>query len=102
MARALKTWAKAGAVLQDLFRRHWQRALIIRDSFRLNQEAVNLLLAGIVGVLAGLANWAYFICNNICIAHYNLLCRFFCNTGKCFARCICHRILNIFCKAICE
>ena len=65
MARALKTWAKAGAVLQDLFRRHWQRALIIRDSFRLNQEAVNLLLAGIVGVLAGLANWAYFICNQL-------------------------------------
>src|SRR5204863_4524030 len=25
----------------------------------------NLLLAGIVGVLAGLANWAYFICNQL-------------------------------------
>ena len=65
MARALKTWAKAGAVLQDFFRRHWQRALIIRDWFRLNQESVHLLLAAVVGVLAGLANWAYFICNQI-------------------------------------
>ena len=62
MAQALKTWQKIGAVVQDIFRRHWRRALLVRDWFRLSEEALHLLLAGIVGILAGLANWVYFIC----------------------------------------
>ena len=37
----------------------------MRDWFRLNQEAVHLLLAAIVGILAGLANWVYYICNQL-------------------------------------
>ena len=65
MAHGLKTWVKIGAVLKDLFRRHWRRALIIRDWFRLNEESLHLVLAGIVGVLAGLANWVYFLCNQL-------------------------------------
>lgn len=65
MARALKTWVKVGAVVHDFFRRHWRRALIVRDWFRLNQEAVHLLLGAVVGILAGLANWIYFLCNQL-------------------------------------
>ena len=65
MAHGLKTWAKVGAVLHDLFRRHWRRALLIRNWFRLNQESVHLLLAAVVGILAGLANWIYFLCNQL-------------------------------------
>src|SRR5688500_8934537 len=61
MAQVVKTWQKVGAVVHDLFRRHWRRALLIRDWFRLSEEALHLLLAGIVGILAGLANWVYFI-----------------------------------------
>ena len=65
MARVLKTWVRAGAVVHDLFRRHWRRALIVREWFRLNQESVHLILAGIVGVLAGVANWVYYLLNQL-------------------------------------
>lgn len=65
MAHALKTSRKVVAVVHDVFRRHWRRALIVRDWFRLNEESVNLVLAGIVGILAGLANWVYFFCNQL-------------------------------------
>jgi CIC family chloride channel protein len=65
MARALKTWKKIAAVLHDIFRRHWRRALIIRDWFRLSEEALHLVLAGVVGILAGLANWIYFLSNQL-------------------------------------
>jgi len=37
MAQALKTWAKFVAVVHDVFRRHWRRALIVRDCVRLNE-----------------------------------------------------------------
>ena len=50
---------------QQLFRRHWQRALILRDWFRLNEEAVNLLLAGAVGVIGGVTTWIYFWVNRL-------------------------------------
>src|SRR5436309_2590261 len=65
MARALKTWGKIVAVVHDVFRHHWRRALIVRDWVRLNEESVNLLLAGIVGVLAGVAQWLYYLCNKV-------------------------------------
>lgn len=65
MGRAVKTWVKVGAVLHDLFRRHWRRALIVRDWFRWSEETLHLVLGGIVGVLAGMANWAYFLCNQL-------------------------------------
>ncbi len=65
MERVLKTWVKIIAVVHDLFRRHWRRALIIRDWFRLSEEALNLVLAGVVGVIGGLTNWAYYWCNQL-------------------------------------
>src|SRR5213075_3266687 len=65
MAQALKTWGKIAAVVHDVFRRHWRRALIVRDWLRLNEESLNLVLAGIVGILAGLAQWVYYLCNKV-------------------------------------
>lgn len=65
MGRAVKTWNKVGAVLHDLFRRHWRRALIVRDWFRWSEETLHLMLGGVVGILAGLANWLYFLCNKL-------------------------------------
>src|ERR1035441_8309013 len=38
------------------FRRHWQRALRIRERIRISEEAFHLVLAGGVGVIGGLVN----------------------------------------------
>lgn len=45
-----------------LLRRHWQRALRIRDWLRLREEAFHLILAGGVGILAGLVNLVFYLC----------------------------------------
>src|SRR2546422_5258131 len=37
-------------------RRHWQRALQIREKVRFSEEAFHLVLAGGVGVIGGLVN----------------------------------------------
>ena len=42
--------------LRQLFRRHWQRALRVREKLRFSEEAFHLLLAGGVGVIGGLVN----------------------------------------------
>lgn len=41
-------------------RRHWQRALQIRDRFHVSEETFHLLLAGGVGVLGGLVNLIFY------------------------------------------
>ena len=48
----------AGA--QAFFRRHWRRALQLREKFILREEALHLVLAGVVGVLGGLVNLLFF------------------------------------------
>jgi CIC family chloride channel protein len=53
ITRLLKT-------VREFFRRHWKRALIIRDRLRLSEEAFHLILAGVIGVIGGLTNLAYF------------------------------------------
>ena len=42
------------------FRRHWQRALHIREKLRFSEEAFHLLLAGAVGVMGGLVNLVFY------------------------------------------
>lgn len=42
--------------LRSLFRRHWRRALRIRERVRFSEEAFHLLLAGGVGIIGGLVN----------------------------------------------
>ncbi|HYV31134.1 MAG TPA: ClcB-like voltage-gated chloride channel protein [Candidatus Binatia bacterium] len=45
--------------VHEFFRRHWRRALIIRDQLRLSEEAFHLLLAAAIGVIGALTNLAY-------------------------------------------
>ncbi|MEK7781062.1 MAG: chloride channel protein, partial [Verrucomicrobiota bacterium] len=45
---------------RDFVRRHWRQALQLREKFILREEALHLVLAGIVGVLGGLVNLVFF------------------------------------------
>jgi CIC family chloride channel protein len=45
--------------LHEFFRRHWRRALIIRDRVRLSEEAFHLLLAAAIGIIGALTNLVY-------------------------------------------
>ena len=65
MAAIGKTWRQAAGVTHDFFRRHWQRALLIRDRLRMREETLHLLLAAGVGVIGGLVNLVYYICNRL-------------------------------------
>jgi CIC family chloride channel protein len=46
--------------LNAFFRRHWQRALRIREKILFSEEAFHLVLAGGVGVIGGLVNLFFF------------------------------------------
>ncbi len=50
---------------QALARRHWQRALRIREKLRFSEEAFHLVLAGGVGVIGGLVNLVFHTCIEI-------------------------------------
>jgi CIC family chloride channel protein len=52
-------WARLFNAAQEYFRRHWRRALIIRDQLRWSEEAVHLVVAGGIGVIGAVANLAY-------------------------------------------
>ena len=54
-----KTLERAVAPVRALIRRHWPRALRLRERFHLSEEAENLALAGGVGVIGGLINLAF-------------------------------------------
>ena len=56
---------KGLTILHDFFRRHWRRALIIRDRFWLSEDALHLFLAAGVGVLGGVANLSYLWLNRL-------------------------------------
>jgi CIC family chloride channel protein len=43
-------------VARGFFRRHWQRALRIRERLRFSEEAFHLMLAGGVGIIGGLVH----------------------------------------------
>jgi CIC family chloride channel protein len=51
---------KVLAELQTFFRRHWQRALRIREKLHFSEEAFHLVLAGGVGVIGGLVNLMFY------------------------------------------
>ncbi len=55
-------WTNSQAVgeLQQFFRRHWQKALRIREKLRFSEEAFHLVLAGGVGVIGGLVNLCFY------------------------------------------
>ena len=45
---------------RDFLHRHWRRALRWREKLVLNEEAFHLVLAGLVGVIGGLVNLAFY------------------------------------------
>src|SRR5438477_11217493 len=65
MAGWTTTWGSIVSTTEKFFRRHWQKALLIRERLRLSEEALHLLLAAGVGVIGGLTNWAYWGCNTL-------------------------------------
>lgn len=50
---------------REFFRRHWRRALVIRDRLRLSEDAFHLILAGLVGLIGGMANLAYYLLSEL-------------------------------------
>ena len=52
-------------MVHAFFRRHWKRALLLRDKLRLNEDALHLVMAGIVGVIGGATNLVYHACNQV-------------------------------------
>ncbi|MEW6159444.1 MAG: ClcB-like voltage-gated chloride channel protein [Verrucomicrobiota bacterium] len=48
--------------LRGFIQRHWKRLLRIRERLRFTEETFHLMLAGIVGVIGGLTNIAFFFC----------------------------------------
>jgi CIC family chloride channel protein len=61
--RARHAWGTIVRWTRAFFRLHWKGALLIRDKLRLNEEALHLVLAGLVGVIGGATNLAYHGCN---------------------------------------
>ncbi len=49
--------------IRAFFRLHWKGALLLRDKLRLNEEALHLVLAGLIGVVGGAVNLIYHACN---------------------------------------
>jgi H+/Cl- antiporter ClcA/CBS domain-containing protein len=45
---------------QDYFRRHWQRALRVREGLHFSEEAFHLVLAGGVGIIGGAVNILFY------------------------------------------
>lgn len=60
MAWVRENFERVRRFVGALLRRHWRRALAIREKFRPTEEAFNLALAAIIGVVGGLINVAYY------------------------------------------
>src|ERR1043165_5964270 len=65
MAGWATTWGSISSTTRAFFRRHWQRALLVRERLRFSEEAFHLVLAGCVGLVGGLTNWAYWGCTQL-------------------------------------
>ncbi|MCC6821523.1 MAG: hypothetical protein IT579_12390, partial [Verrucomicrobia subdivision 3 bacterium] len=52
----MQTWLNNPLILRarSYLRQHWRRALQLREKFAPREEALHLVLAGVVGVLGGL------------------------------------------------
>ena len=57
---ALLTVNRVVGRFQEFFRRHWQRALRVRERLRFSEEAFHLVLAGGVGIIGGLVNILFY------------------------------------------
>jgi len=62
---AHNAWARIVRGIRAFFHLHWRAALLIRDKLRINEEALHLILAGVVGLLGGGASIAYHWANRL-------------------------------------
>ncbi len=60
MKAELKTLERAALVTREFLSRHWLRAIRIRERFRLSEEAIHLIMAGVVGVIGGFTNLIFY------------------------------------------
>jgi CIC family chloride channel protein len=51
--------------VNEFFRRHWRRLLLVRERLRMSEEAFHLVLAAGIGVIGGVTNFAYHIVNQL-------------------------------------
>src|SRR6185369_9123679 len=65
MPGMVRTWREAANLTHDFFRRHWQRALLIRERLKLREETLHLLLAAGVGLIGGTLNLIYYFLNRL-------------------------------------
>ena len=58
----MQSWLNNGlmARAREFLRRHWRRALQLREKLALKEEAFHLVLAGVVGVIGGLVNLFFY------------------------------------------
>jgi ABC-type bacteriocin/lantibiotic exporter with double-glycine peptidase domain len=56
MAAWPTTFERFLATARNYLRRHWQKALQVRERLWLSQEALHLLMAGVVGLMGGVIN----------------------------------------------
>lgn len=61
MAVGWKQFGHLRKLVLAFLHRHWRRALKVREKLRPSEEAFNLLLAGIVGIVGGVINVAYYV-----------------------------------------
>jgi CIC family chloride channel protein len=60
MAERPATFERFVASARTFLRQHWQKALRVRERLRLSEEALHLLMAGIVGLMGGVINVLYY------------------------------------------
>jgi chloride channel protein, CIC family len=61
--RAHHAWGKVVYWIRAFFRLHWKAALLLRDKLRVNEDALHLVMAGLVGLIGGAINLAYHASN---------------------------------------
>jgi CIC family chloride channel protein len=55
------TYKRFFITTRQFLRRHWQRALRIREKLWLSQEALHLVMAGVVGLMGGVINVLFYL-----------------------------------------
>src|SRR5215470_3213106 len=51
----------------EIFRRHWRRALLIRERLRLSEEMFHLVMAALIGIIGALTSLCYHLFNEMLI-----------------------------------
>lgn len=54
-------WEKWGEIVRKLAAANWRRLLELRQRLRLSEETLHLILAALVGVAGGIANFAFYL-----------------------------------------